>query len=363
MRSARTAACTCTLYLHAVPRALRGVVPDRLHTPGARREHRVGDVLRVLVKPGDTIAKDQAVLELETDKATIEVPSSVAGKVKEIKVKAGDKVKVGQAILWSKTARARSRPSGRSRRRRRRRPRRRKPAAGEGGSGGEGAKPATAAEAGASAPRLRRRATKVPDMQPDVQAQDKSTQAGQGRREGSQRRSTGGGAGPERAPAFSARSGREGGGAAPQDDRKVVDINRGARAPAEAAAPANDLPPAPAAPSVRRMARELGVDVNEVAGSGRRRPDLGRGRERAHEAARRRRARGAAPPRAPSRLHALGPGRAAADARGPAEDRRTSDRRLGDDSARHAVRPRRHHRRSKSCARSTRSRWKRRAGT
>src|SRR5436190_21731464 len=58
-----------------------------------------GDVLRVLVKPGDTVAKDQPVLELETDKATIEVPSSVEGQVKDVKVKAGDKVKVGQAIL------------------------------------------------------------------------------------------------------------------------------------------------------------------------------------------------------------------------------------------------------------------------
>src|SRR5438093_12554675 len=58
-----------------------------------------GDVLRVLVKPGDTLAKDQPVLELETDKATIEVPSSVAGLVKDVKVKVGDKVKVGQAIL------------------------------------------------------------------------------------------------------------------------------------------------------------------------------------------------------------------------------------------------------------------------
>src|SRR5580704_11083905 len=58
-----------------------------------------GDVLRVLVKPGDTLAKDQTVLELETDKATIEVPSSVAGQVKDVKVKAGDKVKVGQTIL------------------------------------------------------------------------------------------------------------------------------------------------------------------------------------------------------------------------------------------------------------------------
>src|SRR5882672_4574284 len=58
-----------------------------------------GDVLRVLVKAGDTLVKEQPILELETDKATIEVPSSVAGTVKEIKVKAGDKVKVGQAIL------------------------------------------------------------------------------------------------------------------------------------------------------------------------------------------------------------------------------------------------------------------------
>src|SRR5260221_8408867 len=58
-----------------------------------------GDVLRVLVKAGDAIAREQPVLELETDKATIEVPASFAGTVKEIKVKAGDKVKVGQAIL------------------------------------------------------------------------------------------------------------------------------------------------------------------------------------------------------------------------------------------------------------------------
>ncbi len=48
-----------------------------------------GDVLRVLVKPGDTVTKDQTVLELETDKATIEVPSSVAGRVTTVAVKAG----------------------------------------------------------------------------------------------------------------------------------------------------------------------------------------------------------------------------------------------------------------------------------
>src|SRR5205085_6411553 len=58
-----------------------------------------GDVTRVLVKVGDTIKKEQSVVELETDKATIEVPSSVAGRVAEIKVKPGDKVQVGAVIL------------------------------------------------------------------------------------------------------------------------------------------------------------------------------------------------------------------------------------------------------------------------
>src|SRR4029453_11860860 len=58
-----------------------------------------GDVLRVLVKAGDSVTVDQPVLELETDKATIEVPSSIAGTVKGVSVKAGEKGKVGQTTL------------------------------------------------------------------------------------------------------------------------------------------------------------------------------------------------------------------------------------------------------------------------
>jgi pyruvate dehydrogenase E2 component (dihydrolipoamide acetyltransferase) len=57
------------------------------------------DVLNVLVKPGDSLEKEQGVIEIETDKATVEVPSSEEGTIKEVLVKAGDKVKVGQAIL------------------------------------------------------------------------------------------------------------------------------------------------------------------------------------------------------------------------------------------------------------------------
>src|SRR5690606_5499919 len=60
---------------------------------------KAGDVLTVLVKAGDTVAKDQPVLELETDKATVEVPSSVAGTIEEMKVAEGDTIAVGQVIF------------------------------------------------------------------------------------------------------------------------------------------------------------------------------------------------------------------------------------------------------------------------
>ena len=70
-----------------------------------------GDVLRVLVKPGDVLKEDQAVLELETDKATLEVPSSVAGRVVEVKVKVGDKVKPGQVVLTVDDAGAAAAPA------------------------------------------------------------------------------------------------------------------------------------------------------------------------------------------------------------------------------------------------------------
>src|SRR3954469_6700591 len=74
-------------------------MPTEFTLPELGENIAAGDVVRVLVSPGDTIAKDQPVLELETDKATIEVPSSVAGTVGEVRVKAGEKVKVGQVVL------------------------------------------------------------------------------------------------------------------------------------------------------------------------------------------------------------------------------------------------------------------------
>jgi len=58
-----------------------------------------GDVVSVLVNVGDIVTEGQPILELETDKATVEVPSEVSGKVSNIHVSSGDSVKVGQLIL------------------------------------------------------------------------------------------------------------------------------------------------------------------------------------------------------------------------------------------------------------------------
>jgi pyruvate dehydrogenase E2 component (dihydrolipoamide acetyltransferase) len=58
-----------------------------------------GDLVRLMISPGSKVSEGQPVMELETDKAVVEVPSSVTGTVKEIQVKEGQKVKVGQVIF------------------------------------------------------------------------------------------------------------------------------------------------------------------------------------------------------------------------------------------------------------------------
>jgi len=57
------------------------------------------DVIEILVKPGDTVAAEQSLVSLESDKATMEIPSPSAGVVKELRIKVGDKVSEGTPIL------------------------------------------------------------------------------------------------------------------------------------------------------------------------------------------------------------------------------------------------------------------------
>ena len=55
-------------------------------------------VIEVLVKPGDTIKVEQSLITVESDKASMEIPSSTAGVVKELKVQVGDKVAEGSVV-------------------------------------------------------------------------------------------------------------------------------------------------------------------------------------------------------------------------------------------------------------------------
>jgi pyruvate dehydrogenase E2 component (dihydrolipoamide acetyltransferase) len=166
-----------------------------------------GDVLRLLVGPGDRLEKDQPVLELETDKATIEVPSAVRGVVREVKVKAGDRIVVGQAILSVDEAGEETTATG-------------------------GPTAATSAEPEAAPPDDGARHASVPQAKADVAEA----------------------AAPEMTAEARPRRG------------EVVDISRAARPLVDPDVPSR--PAAPASPSVRRLARELGIDIGDVRGSG-----------------------------------------------------------------------------------------------
>jgi dihydrolipoamide dehydrogenase len=63
-------------------------------------------VIEILIKPGDSVKKDQGIVTLESDKATMEVPSPAAGVIKEIKVKLGDEVGEGALIALLESAEA-----------------------------------------------------------------------------------------------------------------------------------------------------------------------------------------------------------------------------------------------------------------
>jgi pyruvate dehydrogenase E2 component (dihydrolipoamide acetyltransferase) len=156
-----------------------------------------GQVAKILVSMGDTIEPGQSVLELETDKAIVEVPSSVGGTITGIHVKEGQEIKVGQLILTVEAVSAAE------------------------------AEPVPEREGEAAETALEREPAELEEVVEQIE------------------------------PAVKRRDGKE--------VATKVEISR---------APAIDRQPealrvsAPAAPSVRRLARELGVDINQVPGSG-----------------------------------------------------------------------------------------------
>ena len=209
-------------------------MPTELKLPELGENIAAGDVVRVLVKPGDTIAKDQAVIELETDKATIEVPSSVAGVVKDVQVKAGQKIKVGQTILTVDGEGAAAE----------------KPAAAQADAKQEEAPTAAPKKAEAAEPEAESDEPAKADARPEQTAEKPEAPNRKG------------------APRLPEDEVEE----APRKRGEVVDISRGPRSAPQPAASSDNAASAalapPAAPSVRRIARELGVDIRQVNGSG-----------------------------------------------------------------------------------------------
>ncbi|MCY4640947.1 MAG: dihydrolipoamide acetyltransferase family protein [Chloroflexi bacterium] len=168
------------------------------------------DVLRVLVSPGDSVEVEQGVIEVETEKATLEVPAPAAGRIGEVRVASGETIRVGQVIVTIDEA---------------------------AGAAGEARAPAAAP---ASAP-----PEPAPPAPPEPEPGPSPAAAA-----------------PEPAPPAAPAPADE---AAPEPAPPA----RPAPAPASPAAPVHrEGEPVFAAPSVRTFAREIGVDIREVAGSG-----------------------------------------------------------------------------------------------
>lgn len=158
-------------------------------------------VVNVMISEGDTVKEDQMIMEVETDKASVELPVPFAGTVTKLNVKKGDTVHVGDVLLVV------------------------------GAAGEAAAKPAAAEK---------------PAAKPAAEAEAPPRAA--------------------RAPAAAVGSGGDGNMAAPP--RAAAHAPAAAPLHAHAGPPAHAEGPIPAAPSIRRMAREQGVDLRQVHGTG-----------------------------------------------------------------------------------------------
>ena len=183
-------------------------MPD-FKLPSLGEDIQEADVLKILVSEGDTVSVDQPLMEIETEKATLDVPSEAAGTISKVHVAEGDTIKVGQVIVTIES--------------------------------GSSSKPADAPRA-ESAPQAEAAPTpraEEPEAEPEQPAAEVDTEE------------------PERvAPEALAR---------PDPTEPVREAPRPA-ASTETAAPGDR--PAFAAPSVRKFAREVGVDIDSVEGSG-----------------------------------------------------------------------------------------------
>jgi len=189
------------------------------------------DVVNVLVSEGHVIQANQNVLELETDKAVVELPSPHAGRVTKVHVKNGDKVKVGDPILTIEEEGAR-----------RAKPAREEQPASEAEKEREAEAPAKREERAPEEPREEKQARAAREREVEEAA----------REEFQEQYET-----VETAQEVAAPRGRAAREEEPDEERaeKTREAETRQR-------------PVPAGPAVRRMARELGVELRQVSGTG-----------------------------------------------------------------------------------------------
>jgi len=180
------------------------------------------EIVKVLVNEGDVLAEDAPLLEVETDKATVEIPSPFAGRVARVHVQPGQTVKVGDVLVTFDDAGAQV-------------------ASGKGGGGAGGR---LAGEWGSEA---REPAPRSPAPLPRRESELRPVGVSQA--------STGSAASPS----------TRGDGPVPAQARAPADATKGSVA---AAASGVRVGPVPATPATRRLARELGVDLASVRGTG-----------------------------------------------------------------------------------------------
>ena len=164
-----------------------------------------GEVVNVLVHEGDVVSAEQSVLELETDKATLEVPVPFGGRVQEIRAKEGETIKVGQVVLVIE----------------------------EDGADGAGRKQAPEEKKLPQSAKEDREKAQKPET--EVKKEDQRDEA------------------PLKKEAKKEEAAESATEAATDRDQE---------------SPVRRRDVAPAAPSIRRLARELGVDIHRVEGSG-----------------------------------------------------------------------------------------------
>jgi len=155
-----------------------------------------GDVISVYVSAGDTVSQEQPLMEIETDKAAIEVPSPAAGVIKALHVSDGETIKVGQLLVTI-----------------------------DDGEGNEKEAPSKKAPIEEQAQAAEPEVQEETQEEPVVEAHDEN-----------------------------------------EDEIEAAPVSEEEKKAPEAKEASSQ--PAPASPSIRRLARELGIDINTVTGTG-----------------------------------------------------------------------------------------------